>query len=68
MTTTIQDAQEASTVVVSHGVKSKHRNEAARRLLREWRDDTSGYDEEAWPKAKQIIEENRLSERSKFGD
>ena len=68
MTTTIQQPQETSVPAVSNGVKSKHRNEAARQLLREWREDTSGYDEETWPKAKQIIEENRLSVRSKFGD
>lgn len=68
MPTTIQHPQETATPIASTGVKSRHRNEAARRLLREWREDTSGYDEETWPKAKLIIEENRLSVRSKFGD
>lgn len=43
-------------------------NEAARRLLREWLSDTSGYDEAAWPQAKKVIEENRLSPRSRFDD
>ncbi len=68
MTTTTQHPQEIASPVVNNGVKSRHRNEAARQLLKEWREDNSGYDEEAWPKAKQIIEENRLSVRSKFGD
>jgi hypothetical protein len=43
-------------------------NEAARRLLQEWLTDDSGYDEEVWPKVKQIIEENRLSPRKRFYD
>ena len=43
-------------------------NEAARKLLREWLSDTSGYDEAAWPQAKKVIEENRLSPRSRFDD
>ena len=46
----------------------RRKNQAARRLLREWRADTSGYDEEAWPQVRQLIEENRLSPRSRFGD
>ena len=45
-----------------------NQNEAARKLLREWLNDTSGYDEEAWPQAKKVIEENRLSPRSPFDD
>ena len=44
------------------------RNETARTLLREWLSDTSGYDEEAWSQAKKVIEENRLSPRSRFDD
>ncbi|TXT32318.1 MAG: hypothetical protein FD138_2084 [Planctomycetota bacterium] len=43
-------------------------NEAARKLLREWLNDTSGYDEETWPQAKKVIEENRLSPRSRFDE
>jgi hypothetical protein len=43
-------------------------NEAARKLLREWLIDTSGYDEQVWPQAKKVIEENRLSPRSRFDD
>jgi hypothetical protein len=43
-------------------------NEAARRLLQEWLTDDSGYDEEVWPKVKQIIDENRLSPRKRFYD
>ena len=46
----------------------RERYQAARQLLREWLADTSGYDEEAWPKVKKILEENRLSPRSRFSD
>lgn len=46
----------------------REKNEAARRLLQEWMADESGYDEEMWPQIKQIIEDNRLSIRSRFGD
>jgi len=41
-------------------------NEAARALLRQWMEDESGYDEKVWPLVKEIIEENRLSERKRF--
>jgi hypothetical protein len=44
------------------------KNEAARRLLQEWLADDSGYDEDVWPKVKQLIEENRLSPRKRFSD
>lgn len=44
------------------------KNEAARQLLREWLADDSGYDEDVWPRIKQIIDDNRLSMRSRFGD
>ena len=53
---------------VPHHIKSKYRNEAARQLLREWREDTSGYDEKTWARAKELIESNRLSIRHKFHD
>lgn len=46
----------------------RHKNAAARRLLQEWLADDSGYDEEVWPKVKQLIEENRLSPRKRFCD
>ena len=46
----------------------RQKNEAARRLLREWLTDDSGYDEEVWPKVKQLIEDNRLSPRKRFCD
>jgi excisionase family DNA binding protein len=45
--------------------------ERRRRLLRlidEWLADESGYDEWAWPIAKQAIEDNRLSYRKRFSD
>ena len=44
------------------------RNEAAIQLLAEWMADQSGYDERAWPTAKRVIEENRLSGRKRFSD
>ena len=49
-------------------VAQRQKNEAAHRLLQEWLTDDSGYDEEVWPKVKQIIEENRLSSRKRFCD
>jgi len=44
------------------------RNEAAVRLLRNWLDDDSGYDEKVWPEIKQRLEEDRPSFRSRFRD
>ena len=49
-------------------VAQRQKNEAARRLLQEWLTDDSGYDEEVWPKVKQLIEDNRLSPRKRFCD
>lgn len=46
----------------------RQKNEVARRLLQEWLADESGYDEEVWPKVKQLIEDNRLSPRKRFCD
>jgi hypothetical protein len=43
-------------------------NEAARALLRQWMEDESGYDEKVWPLVKEMIEENRLSERKRFAE
>ncbi len=57
------DASTATGVVTQH-----QKNKAARRLLQEWLADESGYDEEVWPKVKQIIEANRLSPRKRFCD
>jgi len=44
------------------------KNKVAIQLLRAWLEDDSGYDEEVWLKAKNKIEENRLSIRKKFYD
>ena len=41
-------------------------NSAALKLLDEWMSDESGYDEKVWPQVKQLIEENRLSDRKRF--
>jgi hypothetical protein len=49
-------------------VAQRQKNEAARHLLCEWLTDDPGYDEEVWPKVKQIIEDNRLSPRNRFRD
>ena len=55
-------------LVAPETAENRRRNEAARRLLQAWREDDSGYDEQAWPQAKRLLEENRLSARSRFGD
>lgn len=51
-------------------IKSVRRlkNTVAIQLLQAWLEDDSGYDEEVWLKAKNSIEENRLSLRKKFND
>lgn len=46
----------------------KQKNEAARQLLKQWLEDTSGYDEQAWPEARRVLEANRLSVRRRFSD
>lgn len=43
-------------------------NEAARALLQQWMADESGYDERVWPQVKQMIEDNRLSDRNRFAE
>jgi hypothetical protein len=43
-------------------------NEAAIRLLHQWLEDESGYDERVWPGLKDAIEEDRLSFRKRFSD
>lgn len=64
MTTIIEHPQQSATFTTFNGIERQHKNEAARQLLREWREDESGTDEESYPKVKQLIEENRLSARS----
>jgi len=44
------------------------RNKAAKTLLREWMADESGEQERSWAVAKQAIEENKMSDRKRFGD
>ena len=44
------------------------KNEVAIRLLQSWLSDESGYDEKNWETVKKLIEENRLSNRSKFDE
>ena len=43
-------------------------NEAAIRLLHQWLADESGYDERVWPRLKEAIEADRLSDRKRFSD
>jgi hypothetical protein len=42
------------------------KKEDALKLLQEWLDDESGYDEKYWPVIKKTMEENNLSLRKKF--
>jgi hypothetical protein len=42
-------------------------NVRALALIDKWLADESGYDEEVWPVIKRDIEENRLSDRKRFG-
>lgn len=44
------------------------KNEIAIRLLQTWLADESGYDEKTWELVKNLIEKNRLSNRSKFDE
>jgi excisionase family DNA binding protein len=50
------------------GAARGERRERLLRLLDEWMADESGYDERAWPIARKVIEENRLSFRRRFDD
>jgi hypothetical protein len=43
-------------------------NAAAIRLLHQWLEDESGYDERVWPRLKEAIEQDRLSERKRLSD
>ncbi len=56
------------TIQLSDEVTQQGKNEAAIKLLQEWANDESGYDEKIWPIAKKAIEENRLSIRKKFNE
>ena len=49
-------------------IKQRAKNQAAIDLLEGWLQDESGYDEEVWPGIKKAIEENRMSDRSRFSD
>jgi len=44
------------------------KNEIALRLLSEWMEENSGYDEQNWDKIKKMIEANKLSNRKRFDD
>ena len=47
---------------------NNERNEAARQLLRKWRTEETPNEEATWLDVQQLIEENRLSVRRKFGE
>ncbi len=57
-------------VVETEPVQEERRlkNLACIELINEWLADESGYDEEAWPKLKQMLEDNRSSNRSLFNE
>ena len=44
----------------------RSKNQACIELLNHWLADGSGYDEENWPKLKEMLEANRLSNRKLF--
>jgi len=46
----------------------KRPNEKALALLEEWLTDTSGYDEQAWPRLLNNLDIHRLSERKRIDD
>ena len=52
----------------STGKSQRQRNADARRLLRAWLADESGYDEEAWPCLKRGLGVNRPGHRRLFRD
>ena len=60
-------AQEPGYVVPASSLRLGD-NAAALALLDEWMADETGYDERVWPQVRQMIEENRLSERRRFCD
>lgn len=49
-------------------VVQRTKNQQVIRLLDEWLEDDSGYDEKAWPKLKKSIEKHRLGKRRRFSD
>lgn len=54
--------------VASASPAQREKNAAAIRLIESWLADESGYDEAVWPIVKAAIEDNRLSDRSRFGE
>jgi hypothetical protein len=46
--------------------KVKRRHPRAVLLLRNWMETEADYDTQAWPRAKRVIENNRLSSRKRF--
>jgi hypothetical protein len=42
--------------------------EAVLKLLDEWLQDESGYDEETWPELKEALDRDRLSDRKLFNE
>jgi hypothetical protein len=52
----------------SQGASSDRPAEAVLKLVDQWLAEDDGYDQEVWPIIRQDIEENRLSDRSRFLD
>ena len=48
--------------------KTKMAKPEAVTLIRAWMEREADYDAQAWPRAKRVIEKNRLSARSRFND
>jgi len=65
----MQKKQSALRVKQGGGNVRLQGNTAARRLLRKWLADESGYEEETWPLLKQALQENRsFLQRKLFRD
>lgn len=65
----LDDEGKLAVLEFSQNLKKEHTrpNLAAVRLLDEWMEDDSGYDEEAWPELKEALDRDRLSNRKLFG-
>lgn len=56
----------AKPMAVKTSTASRGSAEAVLELVEQWLAEDDGYDQEVWPIIQQDIEENRLSDRSRF--
>ncbi len=49
-------------------MEKKERARKFKELMDKWMADESGHDESVWPALKESIEENRMSDRARFGE